>query len=246
MPGKLLFLLFLLLCHKGGSYLKLIEEVNNLPFFVVLCHNMTQYFTSDFHFQHEDVAQSRGFNNRKEHDQTIIENIKQTILPGDTLWIMGDITYYDNPHYYQVHENLQDFLKRQFQNTITTRFIIGNHEYFHPIRPNSTKHLTDFLKDSTYDYVSLFDEISLHINGEDTPVMISHFCYSGDDPFRYNKFKQYRLRDYGLPIIHGETHSREKLSFSDDGTVQVCIGPGAWNMNLVSEDEIIDIIENNS
>lgn len=206
---------------------------------------MTQYFTSDFHFEHDDVARSRGFDSIDEHDQTILKNLQETILPGDTLWIMGDLTYYENPGYDRVHRQFQDFLLDTFQETIVTNFIIGNHERCHPIRPYSANYLNDFIKNSMYDTITLFDNIPMTIHGQETEVMISHFCYSGDDLFRYNKFKQYRLRDYGIPIIHGDTHSREKVSFSDDGTIQVCIGLDAWSMKPVSEEEIIDLIEKN-
>lgn len=158
---------------------------------------------------------------------------------------MGDLTYYENPGYDRVHRQFQDFLLDTFQETIVTHFIIGNHERCHPIRPYSTNYLNDFIKNSIYDTITLFDNIPMTIHEEETEVMISHFCYSGDDPFRYNRFKQYRLRDYGIPIIHGDTHSREKVSFSDDGTIQVCIGLDAWSMKPVSEEEIIDLIEKN-
>ena len=39
---------------------------------------------------------------------------------------------------------------------------------------------------------------------------------------------QWRLRDAGNPVLHGHTHSTEKVSFSACGTPQLHVGWDAW------------------
>lgn len=54
--------------------------------------------------------------------------------------------------------------------------------------------------------------------------MTQHFCYSRDDKIRTEKNKQNRLRDYGIPLIHGDTHQKEKTSYSNNKTLQIYVG----------------------
>ena len=54
--------------------------------------------------------------------------------------------------------------------------------------------------------------------------MVSHFPYSGDHS-EESRYDQWRLPDFGVPIIHGHTHSSEILSHSPNGTPQINI---AW------------------
>ena len=53
------------------------------------------YFTSDLHLGHENAI---GFTNRpfvdvEEMDRKLIENINETVLPEDELWILGDFSF---------------------------------------------------------------------------------------------------------------------------------------------------------
>lgn len=53
------------------------------------------YFTSDLHLGHKNIIlpsyDNRPFSTIKEHDQTIINNINQTVTTNDLLYILGDI-----------------------------------------------------------------------------------------------------------------------------------------------------------
>ena len=58
---------------------------------------MAIWFTSDLHFYHSNIlrycAQSRPFKNVDEMNLAIVDNINQATHHGDTLWILGDVTF---------------------------------------------------------------------------------------------------------------------------------------------------------
>lgn len=54
---------------------------------------MTQWFTSDLHLGHENVAvKHRGARSVEQHDQTIITNLMRHLQSGDSLYILGDLS----------------------------------------------------------------------------------------------------------------------------------------------------------
>ena len=54
------------------------------------------WFTSDLHLGHPFVAELRGYgsgeNDVDRHDATILNNLTDALNPGDTLWVLGDIS----------------------------------------------------------------------------------------------------------------------------------------------------------
>ena len=90
---------------------------------------------------------------------------------------------------------------------VKPHLIIGNHDNY----------LWKFNKNKYDDYLQYFSTIR-QFSSYDI-FLISHFPY-GDDAF---------LMDRGMPLIHGHTHSTEKLSYSEAGTPQVCVCWDAWN-----------------
>jgi calcineurin-like phosphoesterase family protein len=71
----------------------------------------------------------------------------------------------------------------------------------------------------------------------------SHFPYTGDSQAesRYDKYRA--LDEDGTPIIHGHTHSSEKVSRTDKGTLQIHVGVDAWDFYPVHIDQIREIIK---
>ncbi|HJE55446.1 MAG TPA: hypothetical protein K8W03_01505 [Bifidobacterium pseudolongum subsp. globosum] len=47
---------------------------------------MTQWFTSDLHFAHPHVAKLRGFEDYREHDETIIRNLLSVATRKHATW----------------------------------------------------------------------------------------------------------------------------------------------------------------
>ena len=53
------------------------------------------YFTSDLHLGHANAIKhsNRPFETLEEMDETLIQNINNTVRVNDTLWILGDFTH---------------------------------------------------------------------------------------------------------------------------------------------------------
>ena len=68
------------------------------------------------------------------------------------------------------------------------------------------------------------------------PVALSHFPYEGDHG--PDRFVQWRLRDMGMPAVHGHTHGRERKTWTAAGTLQFHVGWDAWGA-LVPEETVV-------
>lgn len=79
------------------------------------------YITSDFHFGHqrEFLFKPRGFSSIEEHDKQILENINSTVMPEDTLIVLGDLILNDNERGME--------LLRQIK-CETVEVVYGNHD----------------------------------------------------------------------------------------------------------------------
>ena len=53
------------------------------------------------------------------------------------------------------------------------------------------------------------------------------------------RFEQWRLEDLGVPIIHGHTHRRETVTYSQRNTLQIHVGVDAWNLMPVPQDRVM-------
>jgi len=54
------------------------------------------FFTSDLHLGHRMIWSTRGFRSQEDHDNTLIENINQTVNKRSKLYILGDIAFTRN------------------------------------------------------------------------------------------------------------------------------------------------------
>lgn len=197
---------------------------------------MTDYFTADLHIGHGTVAHHRGFRTDHfaipEHDDTIIQNIYATTQPGDTLWILGDVTGGRESDETIALELLSMSLPGR-----TLRLITGNHDSCHPMRTRSARRQEVF--GQAFDTVQ--SQASLKIAG--TRAILNHFCYDGDHVSR-DRHEEWRPRDCGMPIIHGHTHASEPVSYSNQGTLQICVSLEAWDLKPVSKDTLTRLIQN--
>jgi calcineurin-like phosphoesterase family protein len=80
---------------------------------------MNVYFSADFHLGHSNILKycGRPFKNIEEHDETIIKNFQEVLLPEDHLWLLGDISF--------TGRDLREYMKR----LKCHKFLIkGNHD----------------------------------------------------------------------------------------------------------------------
>jgi calcineurin-like phosphoesterase family protein len=199
------------------------------------------YFTSDLHIGHKFVAGLRGFSTFTEEDGTVYDLRGHTdaiikafsvVKPDDIVWILGDICISAST-WASALNVLGDWCPGR------KRLISGNHD---PVA-NHHRDSWKYQKAALEVFESVHEYGRLKLAPRDSPyggyALMSHYPYSGTGSDRgEERYTQYRLPDLGMPIIHGHTHGKEKLHFSDRGTPQIHVGLDAWDMQLVPVREI--------
>lgn len=203
------------------------------------------FFTSDLHIGHRLVSKLRtGFDEataRKsengdnyaiaEHDDRLARNWDATVKNDDIVWVVGDISIGGNRPTRAALNWLNARPGRK-------RLIKGNHEANHPMHRDAHKW--------EYEFAAVFEftdtVATTRIDGN--RVLISHFPYDGDHDYSGERYTEFRLRDTGVPLIHGHTHVSEKFSRSASGTPQIHVGVDAWDYTPVNVNVLAEMMEN--
>lgn len=192
------------------------------------------WYTSDLHIGHNLVARTRGFDadllgkEYFDHDATIEKNWRKVVKPNDTVWVLGDVTARADALDYAL-----DLLNRLpgYKHLVT-----GNHDSCHPMHRNAHRHQREYLR--AFESVQAF--AVRKTNG--LRLALSHFPYSGDHT-ESMRYPEWRLRDEGLILLHGHTHSKGNFSRSARHlTPQVHVGLDAWELTPVEEIEVVRLL----
>ena len=188
------------------------------------------WFTSDPHYGHKLVSGLRGFS-VDAHDETITRSYLESVKPGDKLYILGDLSISRDTDMWR--EPLSK-VREKLGDDGEMHLIWGNHDA--GWAGSSRAHKSQRV------YLELFDSASMYgrIKYNEYEFLLSHLPYDGDsrsDP----RYTQWRLRDEGVPIIHGHVHSPTQFKKSRRGTPQVNIGLEAWSLHPVKIDRIVEV-----
>jgi len=178
------------------------------------------WFTADTHFDHKLVSELRGFGTPEEHDQEVVRRWNKRVRPGDQVWHLGDVGI----------GALARSLPWMEQLNGTIHLITGNHDACSPVHRQSHKHLREWM--GQFETVQAYAR--RRIVGRS--VLLSHYPYEGDHTAT-ERYSQYRLRDEGLWLLHGHTHSPERINGR-----QIQVGVDAWGLAPVSIDEIAELM----
>lgn len=192
----------------------------------------TTWFTSDLHLGHFLVADWRGFDSVLEHDHAVLSGIESSIRPGDTLWILGDLSSGTGRAETAALERLRDWFDGC---GVDFHLVAGNHDGVHPMHRAAHRRIDDFLR--VFHTVQPFAR--RRIAGE--RVWLSHFPWrGGGDHTAVERYDTVRLNDDGRSwLLHGHTHSRERI---DRERRQVHVGLDAWGLRPVTVDEVASLI----
>ncbi|WP_263730005.1 metallophosphoesterase family protein [Cellulomonas sp. SG140] len=188
------------------------------------------WLTSDLHLGHEKVATIRGFRSQLAHDDAIERMWWDTVKPKDQVWVLGDIAV-SSPAYAL---NLLARVPGE------KHLIWGNHDQGHPMHRDAHRKAARYLEV----FASAQAFARRRIEGRE--VLLSHFPYVGDTPGRDgDRHTQYRLRDEGLPLIHGHVHDPRVFSVAPSRypfSPQIHVGLDAWGLRLVNIDEVAEML----
>lgn len=190
------------------------------------------WFTSDTHFGHQNIIRycDRPFSNTDEMDEAIIANWNEVVAPEDTVYHLGDVALG------AIAESLPKVARLNGYKIC----VLGNHD-----RPFMRAGKIDE-RDWTRKYREVFQEVwswdggTIMVGGE--TVELSHFPYTGDHT-PDDRHSDKRLFDDGVPLIHGHTHSTDRLTYSTKGTPQVHVGQDAWDYRPVSSEDILRLLD---
>jgi calcineurin-like phosphoesterase family protein len=152
------------------------------------------FYTSDLHLGHRLMLQTRGFQAIEDHDEAVIGNWNQAVSPGDTVWLLGDVAM-----------RWDDALRAKLARLNgTVHLVTGNHDCMFPAHRRAQRRQAE--------WAGCFASIQQYARRRtgNREFLMSHFPYHGDHS-EEDRFSQYRLRDEGLWLVHGHTHSKEKL-----------------------------------
>lgn len=176
------------------------------------------YFTSDLHWGHRLVAEHRGFTFAGEpdtpsHDAALEDRWRSTVRPDDQVWVLGDLAVSSPRHALEIMASLPGH----------KHLVWGNHDAGHPM------HRSAFRQQRRY--LDVFESVqaSARRRIEGREVLLSHYPYSGDHT-EGDRDTQWRLRDLGVPLLHGHVHSIVRVSLTGRGTLQIHIGVDAWGL----------------
>lgn len=180
----------------------------------------TIFYTADTHFEHAFVAGTRGFDTAEEHDEALITRINERTTKRDQLWILGDLGM----------GSLTKVLAHASKLHAELHLVLGNHDPGHPLHKGSHTKLKR--------YYEVFESVSLHeqhkVGGRD--VLLSHFPFHGDH-FPNDRHEAWRLRDTGLPLLHGHVHAE----FVINGN-QINVGVDSFP-DLISREEAAKLFD---
>lgn len=206
------------------------------------------FYTSDLHLGHDKVAALRGFESTAGHDLAILRGWEAAVQPGDTVYVLGDLTGTSST-------GRVEFALDVLHNLPGRKHLVaGNHDPIHPMhRRTFAKWLPAYLE--VFETVSPF--LRRRIGGHE--VALSHFPYAeyGEGPHRggaeASRHNQWRLPDLGLPLLHGHTHQPEREhvehwdvelgEWSPGRSRGIHVGVDAWGLAPVDQDTVIGILD---
>lgn len=169
----------------------------------------------------------------KDHARIHAENWDHTVGPDDTVFMLGDIGI--NPRRDRVFDWIRDRPGKKF-------LIAGNHD---EVAGFHSKALTIRQRPEWAEtFAGITDFAFLKLNGK--RVALSHYPYDGEGGREFeggDRLTEVRLRDEGVPLLHGHTHAKGQTSVSAKGTPQFHVGADAWNLKPVPEAAVLEWLE---
>ena len=222
---------------------------------------MGVFFTSDLHILHRAVSYDRRYGgwpadkslvteeDVQWHSDMLAENWDSVVRQGDTVWFLGDLI--------ANNKSLDAALEWVKARPGTKHCIAGNHDPVHPMHREAYKFQRKYLEAFESVQSMATRDIALP-TGAKQRVMLSHFPYSGDGDAHEDRATQFRLRDEGLPLLHGHVHTKDVLTYTDremmawtdshtvdlttEHTAQVHVGLDAWGLRPVALEQIAELL----
>lgn len=191
---------------------------------------MTVWFTSDQHFGHGRLlefspARGAAFPTVGEMNARLVQNWNAVVQPDDTVWVLGDVDMHGKNATLALVEQL-----------VGTKILIsGNHDACWAGVRDGWKNRDLYLAAG---FAAVMDFAvttlpPLRPQAPATRVLLSHFPYAGDSHDE-DRYSQFRLRDEGIPLLHGHAHEAFRARRTRKGTWGINVGVDWWDYAPVS------------
>ena len=198
------------------------------------------YFTSDPHLRHANIIRHarRPFHDVHQMDAAIIANILTTVRPCDGLWILGDLALG------HTQEALDLLASTNLPGMV---FVPGNHDKMWSAGRETAE--------SRARWTDAYRAAGLRIEPEQTQVELSdertgrpflfdvgHLPATGDSR-EVGRYLDQRPADRraARPLLHGHVHTRDRVTRSAAGRLQIHVGVDAWDFTPVDGQVLIDL-----
>lgn len=185
---------------------------------------MTRWFTSDLHIRHDLVCKIRGFvtpegeADHDAHEAAIRKDWEAKVHEDNLVFILGDLAMNPRKGAFEFIDSLPG----------RKVLIAGNHDEVASFHSKASRAQREWMEH----FESIHDFLRIKIAGHE--VLLSHYPYRGEGEREgADRYTQYRLRDEGMLLLHGHTHSFARVSADN----QIHVGWDAWR-GLVNENTI--------
>jgi calcineurin-like phosphoesterase family protein len=201
------------------------------------------FFTSDLHVGHRSILKytERPWNSVEEMDEALVARWNAVVSSVDEVWVLGDYAMGDRSRGLGYLERLHG----------TKYLVAGNHDKCSLTDPNGWKYIAEY-RHAGFEIVTEWAQVKLPALKRDAPqrkVLLSHYPYDGDHRGD-DRHVQARLRDYGMPLIHGHVHelytvrrSEPSSTNPEGGSLQVNCGVDVWGYQPVPALEIARLLD---
>lgn len=195
---------------------------------------MTTWFTADLHFGHArllELSPGRGaaFATVAEMNEALIANWNSVVAAEDTVWVLGDFDMHGKAASLALLPRLMG----------TKILVSANHDACWAGMRDGWKQRSRYL-DAGFSAVMDFAVTKLPPVGPEasaTRVLLSHFPYVGDSHDE-DRHEQFRLRDEGVPLLHGHVHETFRERRTAQGTWGINVGVDHWDFRPVSAETL--------
>lgn len=195
---------------------------------------MTTWFTSDLHFGHArllelSAGRGRAFVSVEEMNETLVDNWNSVVGGEDVVWVLGDFDMHGKDASLALVSRLNG----------TKVLVSGNHDACWAGMRGGWKQRSRYLE-AGFAAVMDFAVTKLPPLGPEasaTRVLLSHFPYAGDSHDE-DRYEQFRLRDEGVPLLHGHVHEAFRERRTANGTWGINVGVDHWDYRPVSAETL--------
>lgn len=203
---------------------------------------MTVWFTADQHFGHGrllELSAARGaaFSTVSEMNARLITNWNMVVAPEDTVYVLGDFDMHGKDATLAFVGPLAG----------TKILITGNHDSCWAGVRDGWRNRDRYLAAG---FAAVMDFAvttlpPLRPQAPATRVLLSHFPYAGDSRESEvgDRYSQFRLRDEGIPLLHGHAHESFRERRTMQGTWGINVGVDWWDYTPVSAETLAQHLE---